>query len=511
MFRLSANAIDCDALRQELRDVRAGALATFEGRVRDHNDGMTVTLLEYEAYDALAAKEGERILEEAKAKFDVYDCLCIHRTGALELGEVAVWVGAISAHRDAAFAATRYVIDEIKRRVPIWKKEHYAGGESGWVNCAHDHSHAKVGASCTTFTATAAEVFDKQIILSEIGVDGQARIQAARVLVVGAGGLGCPALTYLAAAGVGTLGICDGDIVDVSNLHRQVLFGPGDVGARKASAAVARLSAQYPLSRFVAHESKFAVELLEEYDVVLDCTDNFETKFLLNEACRQAGKDLIAASVYKFEGQLSASFAGGAGQCLRCLWPETPEAGCVGTCTDGGIIGATVGIFGSLQAMEAIKAICGMASELREHVVLFDLMSLAMRRLKVKRDRACELHDAIPQAQNVVEAKMNSKWSLDPLDMTPSEFGTYELIDIRELDEDPSRLIGALLRREVRNVPLSTIDVSNPGLDHQKQYLFICARGGRSDKLVAQLRARGYTNAYSLSGGLEALRRKFIA
>jgi molybdopterin/thiamine biosynthesis adenylyltransferase/molybdopterin synthase catalytic subunit/rhodanese-related sulfurtransferase len=493
-FRLSPTAIDCDALRDGLRDVRAGAIATFEGRVRDHNDGRAVTLLEYEAYDALAVKEGERIVAEARAKFDVYDCVCVHRTGALQLGEVAVWVGASAAHRDAAFAATRFVIDEIKSRVPIWKKETYADGDSGWVNCA-GHVHSSTDTS---------DWFSRQTILSEIGAEGQRKLQAARVLVVRAGGLGCPALLYLAAAGVGAIGVCDGDVVEVSNLHRQVLFGAEDVGSKKASAATTKLEQQYPLTKFTAHDRRFAAAMLAKYDVVLDCTDNFATKFALSDECRNARKDLIQASVYQFEGQLTGSFADGSGQCLRCLWPETPEAGCVGSCTESGIIGATVGVFGSLQAMEAIKVICGIPSELRTHVVFFDLMSLATRRVKVKVDKSC----GTASAETPREA---DDYSLDALSMSTSEFRTYELVDIRELDEDPSRLIGSLLRREVRSIPLSTIDVNNPGLDSTRQYLFICARGGRSDRLVAQLRAHGFTNTYSLAGGLEALRRKFIA
>lgn len=137
MFSLSETAIDVEALRKGLDDVRAGALATFEGRVRDHNEGQTVLRLEYEAYGALAVKEGGRIIEEAKVRFDIYECICVHRTGSLGLGELAVWVGVTAAHRDAAFDACRFIIDETKKRVPIWKKEHYVNGDTGWVNCAH--------------------------------------------------------------------------------------------------------------------------------------------------------------------------------------------------------------------------------------------------------------------------------------------------------------------------------------------------------------------------------------
>jgi adenylyltransferase/sulfurtransferase len=509
MFRLSGESIDCDALREQMRDVRAGALCTFEGRVRDHNEGQAVTLLEYEAYGALAVKEGERIVAEAREKFGVYDVVCVHRTGALQLGDIAVWVGATAKHRDAAFAATRFVIDEVKKRVPVWKKEHYVGGATEWVNCAHDHgeAHGKPESD---------KVFARQMILPQIADRGQQKLRDARVLIVGAGGLGCPAALYLAAAGVGTIGVCDGDRVELSNLHRQVLFGVDDVGHPKANIAVRKLAAQYPLTRFAAHDALFKPELLRDYDVVLDCTDNFEAKFEISDACREGGKTVIQASVYQFEGQLTASFSDGDGQCLRCLWTDPPESGCVGNCAETGIVGATVGTFGSLQAMEAIKFICGMNSDLRTHVVFFDLLSLSTRRVKAKIDPRCIVHGtpvaaAPSEKRGAAVMQEPVEWKLDPLEMSRQEFKSFELIDIREPDEDPSGLIASLLSRAVRSVPLSTIDIENPGLDTSKQYLFICARGGRSDNLVAKLRERGYANTFSLSGGLQALRRKFIA
>ena len=527
-----------------MHDVRAGALCTFDGRVRDHNEGQSVTLLEYEAYGALALKEGERIVAEARELFGVYDVVCVHRTGALQLGEVAVWVGATAKHRDAAFAATRFVIDEVKKRVPIWKKEHYATGATQWVNCAHqcdegvggaqpgadhvatrpDHVATRPDRYFASAHRSGAEpelsnqagssgypdeqqVFARQMVLPQIGERGQRKLRDAKVLIVGAGGLGCPAALYLAAAGVGLIGLCDADRVELSNLHRQVLFGPDDVGQPKASLAIDKLALQYPMTKFIAYEGLFTPESVLGYDVVLDCTDNFEAKFEIADACRESQKDLIQASVYQFEGQLLGSFADGDGQCLRCLWTQQPEVGCVGNCAETGIVGATVGVFGSLQAMEAIKVICGIPSDLRTHIMFLDLMSLSTRRVKVKTDVCCPVHGTVEEAPSMPPVD----WKLDPLEMSRQEFKSFELIDIREADEDPSGLIASLLSRAVRSVPLSTIDVEQPGLDSSKQYLFICARGGRSDNLVAELRGRGHTNTFSLAGGLQALRRKFIA
>lgn len=509
MFRLSEIALDPAELRRSLQDVRAGALATFEGRVRNHNDGKEVDALEYEAYGALAQKEGERILEEAKKKFEVYECFCVHRTGRLELGEIAVWVGVIAAHRDAALRACRYVIDEIKARVPIWKKEHYRDGHTDWVNCAgqHDHQHpAKLNGDVTV---AGDEQYARQTILPEIGAVGQRKLRDAKVLIVGMGGLGCPAAIYLAAAGVGTIGICDSDTVEVSNLHRQVLFGAFDVGSSKADSAAVQLVQNYPTIKFLSINERLTQSnvnsAIEPYDVVLDCSDNFETKFLLSDACRGAKKTVIQASVYQFEGQLTACYADGSGQSLRELWGQTPEAGCVGTCTDSGVIGATVGVFGSLQALEAIKIICGIDSELRRHVVLFDLITLSTRKIRVKAK-----DNTSSAAQQPIDMSVPD-WRIDALSMSSSELRQFELIDIRELSEDSSQLLAGLLRKEVVRIPLSTLDVDNPRLNRDKQYLFICQRGMRSDNLVAALRARGFNNAYSLAGGVEAVRRKFIA
>ncbi len=506
MFSLTDQSIDPALLRERLKDVRAGALATFEGRVRNHNDGQAVTALEYEAYNALAVKESARILQEAREQFDIYEVHCVHRTGTLLLGDVAVWVGVIAAHRDAAFSACRYVIDEIKARLPIWKKEQYAHMESSWVNCAHQREAQY----------SREELYSRQMMLPQMGISGQERLKAGRVLLVGAGGLGSSALLYLAGAGVGTIGICDGDRVDVSNLHRQILYGVNDIGAKKAALASEKIKAQYPFITTVCHPLAIfagnAEELVKQYDVIVDCSDNFETKFLLSDVCRKLRKTLIQASVYQFEGQLSASFADGSGQCLRCLWKETPEAGCVGTCTDRGVVGATVGAFGSLQASEVIKALCGINSELGENIVLFDLLGLSLRKIKVKRDQNCSACDEDRQTMDFSPMQETlHDWKLDILEMSSSDLAGYELVDIRESNEDPGQILRSLLRTDVVQMPLSTVDVESTQLSVQKQYLFICQRGVRSDNLVVALRSRGFDNVYSLAGGVEAVRRKYIA
>jgi sulfur-carrier protein adenylyltransferase/sulfurtransferase len=395
-FTLSDSKLDVRKLKQELENPKAGALVTFEGWVRNHNDGRSVERLDYEAFEALAETEGNRIIAEALARFDIEEAICIHRTGRLIIGDCAVWVGAISAHRDAAFQAARYIIDAIKTRLPIWKKEHYKSGEAVWVNCqqcAHAANsdsiefHAlslpngqRMDNSCNApqVTVSEADYYQRQVCLPEIGADGQRKLKESRVLVVGAGGLGGSALQYLAGAGIGHLGICEFDRLEVSNLHRQVLYAASEVGRFKAELAARRLQNLNPNIHIEVYGHKLAeqelLSLLQDYDLVLDCTDNFEIRFLLNGVAVRLQKPLIQASVYQYEGQIQLVVPG-MGGCLRCQWPDLPEDAPLENCIDHGVIGAVSGMFGTLQAMEAIKWIVGLPTSLTDRVLMMDLLT----------------------------------------------------------------------------------------------------------------------------------------
>lgn len=499
-FRLSDVPLDPAAVQRALQGPVSGGFVSFEGWVRDHNDGKAVLRLEYEAYPALAEAEGQRIIDEACARFHVHAAACVHRTGALAIGDLAVIVGVASAHRAEAFAACRYIIDEVKQRVPIWKKEHYADGDSGWVNCeacAHPH-----GARHTHVTVTAADYYARQTVLPEVGAAGQAKLAAARVLVVGAGGLGCATIPVLAAAGVGTLGICDGDPVEASNLHRQTLFHPEHVGQNKAEIAAAVARAHNPLIRVHAHlrhlDEGNARAVLADYDVVLDCTDNFLAKYLLNDSALVLGKLLIQASIHQYEGQLFVVRPLPGAPCLRCLWPEPPAPGCIENCAQAGVLGSVPAVFGALQANEALKQILGLPGTLTGELVLVDLLTLAVRKLPVPRADACAAHAA---GAALEPPRYPVEFTRDLV--TPELLATHVVIDLRE----PADAEARPLPWPARALPLSTLTALPAPFDPAQACLLVCPHGVRSRALAQHLRALGVPHASSLRGGAAVLPR----
>jgi sulfur-carrier protein adenylyltransferase/sulfurtransferase len=541
-FRFSHGALDPQSLRVELEDPTAGGYASFEGWVRNHNEGHAVTRLEYEAFEALANKEGERIVTEAIERFGVVKAACVHRVGSLAIGDMAVWVGVSSRHRAEAFAACRYIIDEVKHRVPIWKKEHYVTGDSGWVNCercavhAHaEHDHAGYGLRATGYsqkhenechvhsahsqaseptTAVAGSLspvaagpppaarpdYSRQIALRDVGEAGQAKLRAARVLVIGAGGLGVPVLTYLAGAGVGTLGIVDGDTLDASNLHRQTLYSLAEVGKPKATLAAERLRGLNPEVNARTHLERFtaanAAGLLADYDLVVECSDNFATKFLVNDAAVMSHKPAIFASVYQYEGQLQVYRAKEDSACLRCLWPEATRDGLVGNCAEAGVLGPVPGVLGSLEALEALKLLLGLPG-LTNEMVLIDLLTLEQRKLRTVRRADCN-HESRVLATSAAPTLEVTFATLDP-----AVGEGFNVIDIREPNEVA---IAPITRAPATHIPLATLLASTESLQRNERYLLVCARGTRSRAAAEHLREQGFTESYSLKGGLAALK-----
>jgi adenylyltransferase/sulfurtransferase len=512
-FSFSSAPLEPGRFRAALEDASAGGYASFEGWVRDHNEGRTVERLEYEAFESLAIKEGERIVAEAIAKFGVTRAACMHRVGSLAIGDLAVWVGVSSAHRGEAFTACRYIIDEVKHRVPIWKKEHYTDGDSGWVNCercaaaAHEdeHRHDHLHNHEPEHAAAVRHDYSRQIALPEVGTAGQAKLAAASVLVVGAGGLGVPVLQYLAAAGIGRLGIVDGDRVEASNLHRQPLYGITDVGRPKAEVAAERLRALNRDVRIETYATRATAEnidgLVKGFDLVVECTDNFRAKFLVNDAVVRALKPAVFASVHQYEGQVQVYRPLPHWPCLRCLWPEAPRDGMVGNCAEAGVLGPVPATLGAMQAMQVLKRLLGLDAGEAPALVTVDLLSLETRRLVARRNPDCD-HDNPGDAVHA-GAAAETPVELEFTTLAEAFESGLELVDIRETWErsrDPPGL------QIPTHLPLSALVNGYLEFPTEGRYLIVCAHGVRSLSVTEQLRAQGLTEVYSLRGGLAALR-----
>jgi adenylyltransferase/sulfurtransferase len=513
-FGFAKTAIDTEVERQRVVDPACGGYASFEGWVRDHNEGQQVRRLEYEAFELLATREGERILAEAVQRFGVEHAACVHRVGDLQLGAMAVWVGVSARHRQEAFLACRYIIDEVKHRLPIWKKEHYVNGDSGWVNCErcaaathdpdheqanpdhHDHGHDHAPARPTAD-------YSRQQALKEVGESGQAQLRAARVLVIGAGGLGVPVLSYLAGAGVGRIGIVDGDRLEASNLHRQPLYSFAAVGQPKVRLAAERLRALNPDVEVQTYELRLgashAAEVIAGWDLVVDCTDNFSTKFLINDACVTAGTPAILSSIYQYEGQLQVIRPDTQGACLRCIWPEATRDGLVGNCAEAGVLGPVPGVFGSLQALEALKILLNLPGQLGDELLVMDLLTLRVSRVRARRAGACAAGPCtrIPAAAGGPAPRQVRFDSLEQ-----AQAAGYTVIDIREPEEVAGQPAPG---RDIRLMPLQQLLRADAALPTHERYLLVCATGRRSLAAAQTLHDRGFNHVASLTGGVTAL------
>ncbi|HEU4623673.1 MAG TPA: ThiF family adenylyltransferase [Steroidobacteraceae bacterium] len=530
-FRFSHEPLDTAALREALRDPACGGYTSFEGWVRNHNEGHNVTRLEYEAFEPLAVKEAERIMAEAVERFGIEHAACVHRLGSLAIGDMAVWVGASARHRHEAFLACRYIIDEVKHRVPIWKKEHYENGDSGWVNCErcaapsahehedarahgheHGHAHAHEHSAAGRARQAAPNVtpdYSRQMALKEVGPAGQAKLRASKVLVIGCGGLGVPVLTYLAGAGVGRIGLVDADKLEPSNLHRQTLYALHDVGEYKAVLAAERLKALNPEVDARAYTVRLTAEnasdLVAEHDLVIDCTDNFSTKFLLNDVCVRLRKPVIFSSVYQYEGQLQIVRPDRGGACLRCVWPEATRDGLVGNCSEAGVLGPVPGVFGCLQALEALKTLLDLPGQLGDELLVLDLLTLSTSRVRIRRSPSCPDHasNRVTRAAPVTVADLEVAYeSLD--DAAANGLQVIDIREAKELVEMPTPASNA------RHIPMAELLHGNANLAPAGKYLLVCASGRRSYAAAEELRSRGFANVYSLRGGVIGLARRSV-
>jgi molybdopterin/thiamine biosynthesis adenylyltransferase/rhodanese-related sulfurtransferase len=350
--------------------------------------------------------------------------------------------------------------------------------------------------------------YGRHLSLPGFGTAGQERLRAAKVAIVGLGGLGSPAAMYLAAAGIGTIGLIDGDRVDVSNLQRQVLYGDDDVGQLKVVAAARRLSAQNPnvtLESFSSRiEASNAMAVLEGFDVVLDGSDNFPTRYLVNDATVLLGIPTVHGSVLRFEGRVSV-FGTETGPCYRCLYPEPPPPGVVQDCQDAGVLGVLPGLVGVLQATEVIKTICGLGDTLAGRLLIIDGLGLRFQSFGVARDPRCPMCGT-REIQSLVDYEaFCGVAGADSFiaNLTPAVFATKlasgaQVIDVREPWEWAiCRLPGARL------VPLGELEREIASLDRGREVVLYCHRGSRSFDAAMRLRGAGFTHVSHLEGGID--------
>lgn len=384
--------------------------------------------------------------------------------------------------------------------------------------------------------------YSRHILLPEIGMQGQELLKSSSVLIVGAGGLGSPLAMYLAAAGVGRLGLVDFDTVDMTNLHRQVMYGSSDVGTKKLDAAVRRLQDLNTLIQIERHDVRLssdnAIEIIEKYDMVADGTDNFPTRYLVNDACILTGKPNVYASIFRFDGQVSV-YASKDGPCYRCVYPEPPPPGLVPSCAEGGVLGVLPGIIGSIQAAEVLKMICGIGDPLIGRLLLFDALEMQFQTLQVQRDPDCAACGKAPTLTELIDyeefcagpTKETTESDITEEEMTANttrsvgeklfstfsrsripEMNTYDLkerlnngsdlfvLDVRTPVEFEMTNIGGTL------IPLPELQSRLHELDEYKdrEIVVICRSGARSGSAVAMMQQAGFQKVLNLKGGLLA-------
>ncbi|MFZ0305606.1 MAG: molybdopterin-synthase adenylyltransferase MoeB [Terracidiphilus sp.] len=360
--------------------------------------------------------------------------------------------------------------------------------------------------------------YSRHLILPEVGEEGQRKLKAAKVLCVGTGGLGSPLAFYLAAAGVGTLGLVDFDVVDASNLQRQIIHSTADIGRKKLDSAAEKLNALNPAMNIVKHETMLssanALEILKDYDIVADGTDNFPTRYLVNDACVLLRKPNVYGSIFRFEGQASV-FATEQGPCYRCLYPEPPPPGLVPSCAEGGVLGILPGLVGVIQATEVIKLILGAGEPLIGRLLLVDSLAMRFRELKLRKNPECPVCGPNPTVTKLIDydqfcgiapaTKEETKVKNGVPQITPVELKRridagedVFILDVREPFEYQIANIGGKL------IPQNDVPQRLAELDREREIVVQCKSGGRSQRIAEFLLQNGYPKVANLAGGIQA-------
>jgi adenylyltransferase/sulfurtransferase len=360
--------------------------------------------------------------------------------------------------------------------------------------------------------------YSRHLILPEVGEEGQRKLKAARVLCVGTGGLGSPLALYLAAAGVGTLGLVDFDVVDASNLQRQIIHSTADIGRKKLDSAAEKLLALNPALNVIKHDtllsSANALDILKDYDVIADGTDNFPTRYLVNDACVLLGKPNAYGSIFRFEGQASV-FATKDGPCYRCLYPEPPPPGLVPSCAEGGVLGILPGLIGVIQATETIKLILGKGATLVGRLLLVDALNMRFRELKLRKNPECPVCGTQPTVTQLIDyqqfcgivpaTKEEIKVKNGVPQITVTELKQRIdageapfILDVREPFEYQIANIGGKL------IPQGEVPQRLAEIDRDREIVVQCKSGGRSQRIAEYLKQSGYPNVVNLAGGILA-------
>ena len=360
--------------------------------------------------------------------------------------------------------------------------------------------------------------YSRHLILPEVGMEGQQKLKAARVLCVGTGGLGSPLALYLTAAGIGTLGLVDFDVVDSSNLQRQIIHSTKDIGRKKIDSAEEKLSALNPAIKIVKHETMLtsanALDIIKDYDIVADGTDNFPTRYLVNDACVLLGKPNAYGSIFRFEGQASV-FATESGPCYRCLYPEPPPPGLVPSCAEGGVLGILPGLVGVIQATEVIKLILGKGEPLIGRLLLVDALGMRFRELKLRKNPECPVCGTNPTVTQLIDYEhfcgivpetpqdKNMKNGIPQLSVKDykSRVDAGEdlfLLDVREPYEYQIAQIGGTL------IPQNDVPNRLAEIPRDREIVVQCRSGARSQRIAEFLKQSGYTNVVNLAGGILA-------
>jgi len=360
--------------------------------------------------------------------------------------------------------------------------------------------------------------YSRHLLLPEVGIEGQQRLKAAKVLCVGTGGLGSPLALYLAAAGIGTLGLVDFDVVDASNLQRQIIHSTKDIGRKKLDSAAEKLTALNPALNVIKHDTMLssanALEIIKDYDIVADGTDNFPTRYLVNDACVILGKPNAYGSIFRFEGQASV-FATEDGPCYRCLYPEPPPPGLVPSCAEGGVLGILPGLVGVIQATEAIKLILGKGESLIGRLLLVDALNMRFRELKLRKSPECPVCGPNPTVTELIdyqqfcgilpEGKEDKTMKNGIPQITVKELKRRRdagesvfLLDVREPYEYQIAQIGGTL------IPQNDVPNRLAEIPRDREIIVQCRSGGRSQKIAEFLQQSGYTQVANLAGGILA-------